>query len=63
MDIVRHLVGKSKHKRNREVWDVVEGDDNIKAIDYTWALNIKQFAYGLIKKFKDQFGAYGNQKL
>ena len=46
-----------------EAWGVVEIDDDMNIILYTWELNIKRLPDGLVKKCKAQFCACGDQNL
>ena len=46
-----------------ESWEDVDQDDSMNVIDSICAFKLKRFPDGLIKKFKAQFCARGNQQL
>ena len=41
--------------KSMEVWDVVDREDWMKVIPTTWALKIKRFPSGLVRKLKSRF--------
>ena len=45
-----------------EAWEVVDRTPDMHVIDGTWALKLKRFPDGLIKKFKARFCARGDQQ-
>ena len=44
-------------------WVVVDSMEDINIFQLTWALKLKHFPDGLIKKFKAQFCARGGQQI
>ncbi len=44
-------------------WDWVPCTPKTKVIQLTWALNVKGYPDGILKKFKARFCAHGNQQL
>ena len=45
-----------------DCWEVVDRDPSMKVIGGTWALKLKRYPDGLIKKFKARFCARGDQQ-
>jgi hypothetical protein len=46
-----------------DAWEVVDRDDEMNVIDSIWAFKLKRFPDGMVKKFKAQFCAWGDQQL
>ena len=46
-----------------DAWDVVDRSEDMNVIDSIWAFKLKRFPDGMIKKFKAQFCARGDQQL
>jgi hypothetical protein len=46
-----------------EAWQVVDWEDKMNVISFTWAFKCKRYSDGLIKKFKARFCVCGDQQL
>jgi hypothetical protein len=47
----------------RESWDIVDRTDEMNVLKSTWAMKIKRFPNGLIKKFKARFCVRGDMQI